>query len=154
MGALLSFLGGNVFRMLFGEISAWITKLQDHKQEMERLKFQAEQDDKQHERQMAMITLQHQQGVEVVRVQGEIDLTKLDALAFQTGVELTGKTTGIKWVDAWNASIRAALATEMMCLITLYYYQAGWKLDANGWELAGAALGIFVADRTLYRRGK
>lgn len=154
MGALLSFLGGSVFRMIWGEISSFITARQEHAHEMERMRFQAEQDDKQHARQVEMITLQHQQGVEVIRVQGEVDLTKLDAIAFQTGVELTGKSTGFKLVDAWNAAIRAALATDMMVLVTMHYHKVGWTLDANGWELAGAALGVFVADRTLFRRGK
>lgn len=154
MGALLSFLGGGLFRMVWGEISSAWTAHQDHKHEMERMRFQSEQDDRQHTRQMEMVKLQHTQGVEVVRVQGEIDLTKIDALTFQTGVELTGKTTGFKWVDGWNAAIRAALATEMMVLISLHYYRHNWVLDAGGWELAGAALGVFVADRTLFRRGK
>lgn len=154
MGALLSFLGGSVFRMIWGELSSAWTKHQDHKQEMERMKFQAEQDDKQHARNLESIKIQHQLGVETIRVQGEVDLSKLDAQAFMIGVENTGKTTGIRWVDAWNAAIRAALATECMILISLHYYQNDWKLDAGGWELAGAALGIFVADRTLFRRGK
>lgn len=154
MGALLSFLGGSVFRMIWGEVSAAWTKHQDHKHEMERLVFQAEQDDRAHARQKEMVTLQHQQGVEIVRVQGEIDIEKLDAVAFQTGVAATSQTTGIKWVDAWNASIRAALATEVMILISLHYYRTGWVLDPNGWELAGAALGVFTADRLLFRRGK
>lgn len=154
MGALFSFLGGSVFRMVWGEVSAWFTARQEHQNEMERMRFQAEQDDRQHDRQIAMITLQHQQGVEVIRVQGEIDIDKIDAATFNTGVELTGKQTGFKWVDAWNSAIRAALATECMILVSMYYYQNGWKLDANGWELAGAALGIFIADRSLFRRGK
>ncbi len=154
MGALFSFLGGSVFRMLWGEISAAWTAHQDHAHEMERMKFQAEQDDRQHLRQIEMVKLQHDQGVEVVRVQGEVDLEKLDADIFQEGVHIAGQSTGIGWNDAWNAGIRAALATECMLLITLHYYQIGWELDANGWELAGAALGIFIADRHLFRRGK
>ena len=36
ISALVSFLGGSVFRMLWGEISAWLTKAQDHKHEIER----------------------------------------------------------------------------------------------------------------------
>ncbi|HEY8606639.1 MAG TPA: hypothetical protein VIM12_05935 [Noviherbaspirillum sp.] len=154
MSALISFLSGSVFRMIWGELSSAWTAYQDHKHEMERMRFQAEQDDKQHARNLEAIQVQHQLGVETIRVQGEVDLTKIDAEIFGTGVELTGKTTGFKWVDAWNSAVRAALATECMVLISLHYYRKEWVLDAAGWELAGAALGIFVADRTLFRRGK
>lgn len=154
MGALLSFLGGSVFRMLWGEISAIWNKHQDHKHEIERLELQEKFDSSRHEREIAMITLQHQHGVEVVRVQGEIDLDKLAASTFDKGVEIANRSTGITWVDAWNSAIRAALATEVMILIFLHHYQLGWKLDDRGWELAGAVLGVFVADRFLFRRGK
>jgi len=41
MGALFSFLSGSVFRMLWGEIASFITKAQDHKQELELAKLQA-----------------------------------------------------------------------------------------------------------------
>ena len=37
--ALLSFLGGNVFRMIFGEVIAYLNKKQDHAQEIDRLKL-------------------------------------------------------------------------------------------------------------------
>lgn len=154
MSAFLTFLGGSVFRMLWGEISAMFNKHQDHQHELDRLRLQEEHDAAQHARQMEMIRLQHEQGVQIVRVQGEVDLDKLAAATFDKGVELAGRSTGIKWVDAWNASIRAILATEVMILIFLHHYQIGWKLDDRGWELAGAVLGVFVADRFLFRRGK
>jgi hypothetical protein len=154
MGALFSFLGGSVFRMLWGEISSWWTAKQEHAHEMERMELQERLDAAAHGRNLEAIKLQADLGVQTIRVQGEVDLAKIDAETFRTGVEVAGKTTGITWVDAWNSAIRAALATECMLLISLYYYQNGWKLDANGWELAGAALGIFIADRHLFRRGK
>ena len=154
MGALLSFLSGSVFRMIWGELSSAWTAYQNHKHEMERMRFQAEQDDKQHARNLESIRLQHDLGVEAIRVQGELDLAKIDADTFHTGVKLTGKSSGFRWVDAWNSAVRAALATECMILISLHYYRHDWTLDAAGWELAGAALGVFVADRTLFRRGK
>ena len=30
----------------------------------------------------------------------------------------------------------------------------GWVLDDNGWSICGAALGIYLADRSLFKRGK
>lgn len=154
MGALVSFLGGSVFRMIWGEVSAWFTAKQEHAHEMDRMELQGRLDAAQHERSQEAIKLQAELGVQTIRVQGEVDLDKIDAESFGKGVELTGKSTGVKFIDAWNAGIRAALATECMVLISLFYYQNDWKLDANGWELAGAALGIFIADRQLFRRGK
>lgn len=151
---LVSFLGGSAFRMVWGEISHWLTARQEHAHEIERLRLQGEQDAAAHGRNLEAMRLQAELGVKTIQVQAEADISRADADAFAKAVELTGKSTGINWVDAWNASIRAALATEVMALITLHYYHAGWVLDANGWDLAGAALGVFVADRTLFRRGK
>lgn len=151
---LISFLGGSVFRMLWGEISAIWTKAQDHKHEMERMQLQSKIDADEHSRRIEMIKLQHAQGVEVIRVQGDYKLDELAAMTFDKGVEIAGRMTGFKFVDIWNSAIRAALATEMMLLISLHYCNKGWVLDDKGWELAGAVLGVFVADRFLFRRGK
>lgn len=153
-GALFSFLGGSVFRMIWGEVSSAWTKYQDHKHELELLKIQSDIDAARHARELESIKVQAELGVQAIRVQGEARALELDLENFGKGVELTGAVTGFKWVDAWNASIRAALATEMMVLVTLHYYGLGWKLDGNGWELAGAILGLYTADRMLFRRGK
>lgn len=154
MGALISFLGTSVFRMIWGEISSAWTTHQDHKHEMERMKLQGELDAQQFQRNQEAIKLQHENGITVIRVQSEVDQERMAALTFDKGVEITGKTTGFVWIDAWNAAIRAALATECMILVSLYYYRKDWVLDANGWELCGAALGLYLADRMLFRRGK
>ena len=36
--ALFSFLGGSVFRMVWGEVSTWVTAKQDHAHENEKMK--------------------------------------------------------------------------------------------------------------------
>lgn len=154
IATILSFFGGTVFRMLWGEISAWVTSRQDHKHEIERLRLQAEIDAAQHARTQESIKLQHELGVQTIRVQGEVDVGKLDADIFGRVVDLTGKATGIYWVDLWNGIIRPMLATLCMLLWTLHLYRHNWTLDEQGWSLVGAALGIFVADRTLFKRGK
>lgn len=151
---LMSFLGGGLFRTLWGEISSWLSARQDHKYEMERLRLQAELDAAQHARQQEAIRLQHELGVETIRVQADADLARLDAQAFATGVELTGRATGVRWVDAWAAAVRPLLATICTLLILLHFHRAGWVLDDRGWELVGAVLGVYVADRTLFKRGK
>lgn len=154
LSTVFSFLGGTAFRMIWGEASAWLTARQDHRHELERMRLQGELDAAAHGRNIEAIRVQADLGVKTIQVQGEIDLARIDADAFSKAVELTGKTSGIGWVDAWNGAIRPLLATEMMLLISLHFYGKGWVLDDRGWELAGAALGIFVADRVLFRRGK
>jgi len=151
---LLSFLGGSVFRMLWGEVSSWVTARQDHKHEVERMRLQGELDAAQHGRNLEAIRVQAELGVKTIQVQAEADIGRIDAEAFSKAVEGTSKPTGITWVDAWNGLIRPLLATECMLLVSLHFHSKGWVLDDRGWELAGAALGIFVADRVLFRRGK
>lgn len=154
ISALISFLGGSAFRMIWGELSAFITARQEHRQELDRLRLQGELDAAAHVRQMQAIKVQHDMGVELIRVQADADLAKIDAEVFGQGVALTGKTTGFAIVDIWNGIIRPALATMCMGLVTLHFYRANWVLDEQGWSLVGAALGIFVADRTLFKRNK
>lgn len=152
--ALFTFLGGTAFRLIFGEIVAAWNKSTDHKYEVERLKLQAEMDAATHARNIEAIRVQADLGVQTIRVQGEQVVAKAEADAFIEAVKATSAKSGWSLIDAWNAAIRPALATEVMVLITLYYHEIGWALDDRGWELAGAILGVFVADRALFRRGK
>lgn len=152
--ALVSFIGGNAFRWIFGEISAAWTAHQEHKQELARLELQAKLDAQQHAQNLESLRLQYELGVKEIRVQGEIDLQKLDADMFHDAVGLTGKSTGVWLIDAWNGAIRPALATLCMVLVALYFHRQGWALDENGWALCGSVLGVYVADRQLFKRGK
>ncbi|HSD36074.1 MAG TPA: hypothetical protein VLC92_01115 [Rhodocyclaceae bacterium] len=152
--ALISFVGGNAFRWLFGEISSAWTAHQEHKQELSRMELQAKLDAQQHAQHIETLKLQADLGVKEIRVRGEMDIEKLDAEMFRDAVGLTGKATGIAIIDAWNGCIRPALATMCMGLVCAYFWGAGWKLDENGWALCGSVLGIYVADRQLFKRGK
>ena len=153
-GALLSFLGGSAFRLLWGDISGWISARQNHAHEMAMATLQAKFEAEAFTRQQEAIKAQHDMKVEVIRVQGEIDLDKLDGQIFGKGVDATMSQTGIWIVDFLNGMIRPLLAIECMALWSFHLYNSGWKLDDNGWSLVGAALGIFVADRSLMKRGK
>ena len=151
---LFSFLGGSAFRMIWGEVSAMLTARQEHKFEIERLKLQAEADAQAHTRNMEAMRFQHEAGIQVIRTQGEIDLEKLEAATFDRGVETLLKPSGFWLIDAWKSAIQPLLATAAITLLFLHYQSTGWKLDDRGWELVGAILGLFVADRLLFRRGK
>jgi hypothetical protein len=154
ISALISFFGGTLFRTIWGEISAWMTARQDHSHEIERMRLQGELDAAAHGRNMDAIKIQADLGVQTIRVQGETDLARADVDIFGKAVELTGRLTGFAVVDIWNGIIRPALATECMLLWSLHLYRHNWTLDEQGWALVGAALGIFVADRSLLKRGK
>ena len=154
LATLLSFFGGSAFRMIWGEASAWLTKLQDHKFELERMKINAEMEAAKHERDLASIKLQHEMGVQIIRVQGEADIGRAETSAWESIVKTTGAPSGIWLVDLWNGVIRPALATICAALVVLHFWRANWTLDEQGWALVGAVLGIYIADRTLYKRGK
>lgn len=158
--ALLSFLGGSVFRMVWGEVSAWINKKLEHQHEMERLEAQERYSAAQHARNLEAIRLQAEQQVKVIEVQAQAAVGEIEAGAWLEAVRATAKQTGVKWVDAWNAVIRPGVATWGVAMLTLE--ALGWlALVGGGAEIADgtkqviyAALGIFLADRTLAKRGK
>lgn len=153
ISAILSFFGGSAFRAIWGEISSFLTARQDHAFEIERMKLQADMDAAQHARNLESIKLQADMGVKVIEAQRDADMDKLSAQAFNIAVEATGKPSGVRWVDAWNAAIRPGGATVSICLVALDAFTLV-KLDDNLWGVVGAFLGVFVADRTLFKRGK
>lgn len=154
IATLISFFGGSVFRMIWGEVSHWITSEQDHKQELARLQLQETIDAAQHARNLEAIRLQAELGVKTIQVQADADVARAAMDAFKQAVTDVGKTTGIKFIDIWNGSIRPYLATLAAVLITANVISNGWVINEQEWELFGAILGIYVADRTLFHRGK
>ncbi len=154
LSALISFLGGSVFRTIWGEVSAWLTKRQDHSQEIDRMKLQAEFDAAAHSRNLETIKAQAEAGVKVIQQQAVANVQGVEADAWFEAVKSTGRSTGIKLIDTWNGIIRPAVATWAVIMITIHYAHYGWVLDDNGWGLCGAALGIYLADRALMKRGK
>ena len=152
--ALLSFLGGSVFRMLFGEISSWMNKKQDHAHEMDRMRLQGELDNSQFLRNQDALRLQAELGVKLVQVKAEAVVDQIEADGWLAAVKGTTQTIGIWFIDAWNGVIRPFVATWAVIMVTLHFAQTGWVLDDNGWSICGAALGIYLADRSLFKRGK
>ncbi len=153
IAALLSFLGGSVFRMIWGELSSWMTAKQDHAHEIERMRLQAELDAAQHSRNLEGQRLQAELGVQVIRVQAEADIGRIEADGWVEAVKATGRAVGIAWVDAWNAVIRPAVATWAVGMLTLNEFGVFAISDETG-SVCFAALGIYLADRTLGKRGK
>ena len=143
ISAILSFLGGSVFRMIWGEVSTWVTAKQSHAQELERMRLQGELD-----------AAQHSRNLESIRVKAEADLDRIDAEGFYGAAREAMKPTGIWLGDLWNGVIRPLCATIAVAMWVLSLYHAGWTLGPWDQELTAAVLGFFFADRALGKRGK
>ncbi len=154
ISTLFSFLGGSVFRMLWGEVSSWINKKQDHEHELERIRAQEAIDASQHARHLESMKVQAELGIKTIQVAADSKIAEIETDAWLEAVKGTTKTIGIKFIDAWNGVIRPFVATWAIGMITFNYATRGWVLDENGWMVCSAALGIYLADRTLFKRGK
>jgi hypothetical protein len=152
--ALISFLGGSAFRMVWGEVSAYFTRRQEHAQEVERMRLQAELDAAQHARHLESIQIQAGLGIKVIEAQRDADLDRIEGEAWGEAVAAVGRQTGIRFLDLWNGSIRPALATMAMVVVLFEIAKNGFTLTDWDRELVGAILGIYVADRQLAKRGK
>lgn len=152
--ALFSFLGGSVFRMIWGEVSAWANKKQDHAHELERLRLQNELDDRAHQRMQDALRLQNELGIQMVAAKAEADVATAEAAAFAKVMDSAFKPTGWAVVDIWNGIIRPSAATIALALWVLKLNHQGWKMDEWDVTLAGTVLGFFFADRSLGKRNK
>jgi hypothetical protein len=153
LSALISFLGGSVFRMLWGEIAAWMTAKQEHSHEIERMRLQGELEAAQHARNLEAIKVQADLGVKTIQVQAEAAINELEAQGWLEAVKGTTARIGIAWVDAWNATIRPGVATWAIAMMTLSEFKL-IVLTEFAAAVCSAALGIYLADRNLQKRGK
>ena len=152
--ALFSFLGGSVFRMVWGEVASWMSKRQEHAHELERMQLQVQIEDKQHERMQASLRLQNELGIKTIEAKAESAALEADATAFAEAMKNAFKPTGILWVDAWNGIIRPAAATIALVLWVLKLNTQNWAMQDWDVTLAGTILGFFFASRELAKRGK
>lgn len=152
--ALLSFLGGSVFRMLWGEIAAFLNKKQDQAHEIVLLNLQRDIDDSEHIRNQEMLRLQAELGLKVVEAQSQATVDKVEAEAFNEALQRAFLPTGNKFVDVWNGVIRPAAATIALALWVAKLVEQNFRMGDWDMELVGAILGFFFADRSLGKRGK
>jgi len=152
--ALFTFLGGAAFRMIWGEVAAWLNKKQDHKHEIERLRLEGELDEKRHQREQERVRLVHELGIKEIQIAGDVAVQKAEADAWLERVKAIGRPIGIKWVDAWNACITPAAATIALALWILKLWDLGFQPEEWDHELIAAILGLYIADRRLQKRGK
>jgi len=151
---LISFLGGSVFRMIWGEVSSFVTKKQDHQNEMEMQRLQMDMEDRRGVRDLERIRLQADLKVTEVKVMGDLEVQKKDADAFIEAVRAAGTPTGIQWVDAWNASVRPSYASVALLLWLSKIISNGFIMDDFDITLLATIAGFYFADRSLGKRGK
>lgn len=152
--ALISFLGGSVFRTIWGEIAAWVQAKQEHKFELERLQLQEGLAAAQHIRTQDAIRLQAELGVQTIRVQAEAATGRIETEGWAAAVASSMRPTGVAWVDAWNGSVRPAAASIALILWVGALNSQGWKMSDWDMQLVGVILGFFFASRELTKRGK
>ncbi len=153
MSAILSFLGGSVFRMMWGEISAYVTKNQEHKHEKELLVLQQEADFAAHARNIESLKTQSDLGIKKVHVEHQATIEDGELEAWIEASKATGTKSGILWIDGWNQSIRPGVATIAVIAMLIEIALLGHLTDWHR-EVFSAALGLFLADRSLTKRGK
>lgn len=153
MSAILSFLGGSVFRMMWGEVSAYVTKNQDHKHEKEMLVLQQEAEVNLHARNLENLKVQSDLGIKKVYTEHQAVLEEGELDAWIEASKATSSRTGVTWIDGWNQSIRPGVATIAVVAMLIEIALLGHLTDWHR-EVFSAALGLFLADRSLTKRGK
>lgn len=158
MAGLLSFLSGGAFRALFGEVSTWLTKRQDHKYELQRMTLQNTLDAATHERNLAAQRQQAELGYKTINVQADADERRLEAQAWADATSRAQAPTGVRWIDAASALVRPAYAYWSLGLWGLYEIRhmalTGWVISAFSLEIISAIIGFFFVNRHLAKSGK
>ena len=151
-GALFSFLGGSVFRMIWGELSEAWNKHQDHKHELESLRLQMELESQKAQQDLERMRVASELGIKELEVKTNAEIEGKDADAFIAAMRTVNTKTGNVWIDGWNASIRPAAATTAILLWWLSLAQNGFILQEWDWELVGVILGFYFAHRVFASR--
>ena len=107
-----------------------------------------------HERNMTAIKLQADLGVKVIEAQRDAAVLQGETDAWLAAVKDVGRQTGIRFLDIWNGSVRPLLATLAILVIVAEVIATGFILSEWHKELVAAILGLYVADRSLSKRGK
>lgn len=153
MSAIMSFLGGATFRAVWGEAAAFVSKRQEHKHEIERADKQAGYDDAAHRRNLEAMKLQHDLGIRVIEAGAASHASAADDDAFLEAVRGINSKSGIAIIDAWNQSVRPFVATTATIGLLIEAVALGHMTQFH-YEIAAAAIGLYLADRSLAKRQK
>lgn len=151
-GALFSFLGGSVFRMIWGELSEAWNKHQDHKHELESMKLQMELEAQKASQDLERMRVASELGIKELEVKTNAEIEGKEVDAFIVAQKTVMTKSGIQWIDGWNASIRPAAATTCLLLWWFALWQNNFLLDAWSLDLVGVILGFYFANRSIISR--
>ena len=140
--------------MIWGELSSYFNKRQDHEHELDMMQAQAKFEDAAHQRTLENMRLQNELGVKMVEVQRETAIAQGDADAFTEAMKNAFKPTGNWFIDAWNGCIRPGFATIAAVLWVLKLNSQGFVMDKSDISMVAVIVGFFFADRSLRRNGK
>lgn len=152
--ALLSFLGGSAFRLVWEQISSFVTARQDHEHEIARMRLQAVLDASAFERSQAAIRLQAELGVKTIAVQSEADVARIETEGWAAAIAASAKPTGVFFVDVWNGIVRPCAATVALGLWVAALWGQGWKMTDWDLQLVGVILGYYFASRAIFVAGR
>lgn len=147
ISALITFLGGVTFRLFIGHLFDFVAKWQDQKNEIARMRVQADLEAAQHTRRLEAMRAQYEMGAKVIESYAEAQINMAEAEAVLEAVKATGRATGIRAVDLWNGIIRPLLASVCIVLWISSLVQRSFVLDDWDRALMSMALGIFVGGR-------
>lgn len=150
---LVTFLGGTAFRLVFGSVMDFLSKKQDHQNEVEMQRLQAELESARSASEMAKIKLQADLGIKEITIRSDAKEREAMGDAFIEAVKAAGTRTGIGWVDAWNGIIRPAGASVSLAIWVGTMVAAGLLLSDFDKAMIAAFLGVFVGDR-IYTKGR
>lgn len=154
MEAIIGFLGSAAFRYIFGWVSDFFTKKQDHNQEMARMKLQAQLDADASVRELQRLKTVSELGIKQIQVQSEADLEKIEAQGFAAAAVEAIKPIGIRFVDAWNGSIRPSAATISLFIWVGSIINRNFVLNEFDITMVGAVLGFYIASRSIAKDAK
>lgn len=152
LSALLSFFGGAAFRYVIGRALDWLERKQAFREEQARNAQQEQFDQARHARQLDMIRLQSELKVGEIKLIGEQQVNLADAQAFVEAQKRAFTPSGVRWVDAWNATIRPAAASISLLIWIAKIVKAGFTITQWDMDLVSGILGFFFADRQLGKR--
>lgn len=111
MTAILSFLGSAVFRWALEKFFGLAERGQDHKQEIERMRLQADIDADQHQRNLELLEVQSRLKLDLIKEEVRGAVEQADAQAFIESIKAGSKPSGFRPIDAWNGAIRPFVST-------------------------------------------
>ena len=148
MTAILSFLGSAVFRWALEKLFGLAERKQDHAQEVERMRVQAEVDAAQHLRNLEMLEIQSRLKLDLIREEVRGAVEQADAAAFVESIK-AARPTGVPWVDAWQGIIRPLVSTVCVGLWCMSLVERRFVMQEFDLALVGSVIGWHFGTRSL-----